>query len=102
MEFQVLELRQDISGQHHPEFLWTTHSLAMTWYALEQYDEAEKLMEDVSELRKEVVGETNRFPLGSKETLGSWQEERRLREAQGAEASQADFTAHLLWLVCEK
>ena len=41
-------------------------------------------MDEVVELRKEMVIEVNRFTVGSMQAQARWQEERRQREAEGS------------------
>lgn len=64
MEFEVLERRKEVLGDRHP-VAWGMHNLGVMWHALKRYDEAEDVMKEVVELRKEMVGENNRFTLGS-------------------------------------
>jgi hypothetical protein len=57
LEEQVLELRERISGEEHPDTILAMGNLAVTYADMGETMRARKLQEQVLELRKRISGE---------------------------------------------
>lgn len=77
---QVLDRRRVAWRPTHASTDDAMYCLALTWQEQGKWDEAEQLMAEIVELRKEALGTDNPRTLEVLQVLASWREEREAKE----------------------
>jgi hypothetical protein len=83
---EVLNASKRVQGAQHPHTLISMHNLACTYEEQGRLQEAETLMAETVEMRRQVLGENNYRTLGSMQYLVMIQS--RLREQRSYVRSQ--------------
>ncbi|PVF92032.1 hypothetical protein CPB86DRAFT_718245, partial [Serendipita vermifera] len=73
LEIKVLEMRQEILGERHPDTIKASNNLALTYQKLGRLMEAKELSQKAYELAKAVLGENHPHSLQINETLANIQ-----------------------------
>lgn len=89
LELVVLEKREKILGEDHPDTLGVMHDLAITCYCLRQWKEAEELQVVLLEKQKKIFGTDHPKTLHAQQNLArTYRSLGKLKEAQKLEIIQ--------------